>query len=726
MMSHPAFLESPTMPSKPRARRSAWRPIDIDTFLVGAAHYPEHVDEAVWERDAARIAEAGFNVVRMGEFAWNLFEPQPGQYEFDLFDRAVALLGRHGVKTILCTPTATPPRWLTAAHPEILRVDARGVPHRHGSRQHVDTVHPLFREHSRRITRVMAEHYRDDPNVIGWQTDNELNTSCSETYSDAAEAAFRSFLEQRYATIEALNQAWGTRFWAQTYDDFGQVELPRPFTPVASNPTHRLDYHRFLAEATAAFQRDQVEILRAVNPGWFVYHNIGAINDIDMRGPFSEDLDFLGYDVYPFLFDELLRHGHAHCQALALDWVRGAAGNLIVPEQQSSFGSQPGFATVAPEPGEMRRMAFSSVARGVDGVLFFRWRPAHFGAEIYWMGVIDHDDVPRGRFEEAKRFAGEIGRIAPEVLGSSVHLDVGIAGPDFVNEEAHKAYALGLPTPQQAAVPVHGHCYTRGIACGFVHPEDELNRLKVFIVPHWAVWDPAWTGPLERFVRNGGTAIIGARSGAHTLDNHALRVAPPGELAALTGVTVEGFGPLATPGGNGVSAQFEMSRGVVVPPDRPAESARRRYELTIGNTALQAGHWFERLSLRDGTEAIGRWTSRFLAGEPAITSRRHGRGRVIYAGTYFTPELTDALLGRVLPEAGVAPLVPGLPEGVEVSLRRAGDRELLFLQNTRAEPVTIASVPAGRDLLSGAATGRDRFELGGYGCAVLRLAPTPR
>jgi len=699
---------------------SAWRTLALDRFLLGVAHYPEHVDESFLERDAQRIADAGFNVVRMGEFAWNLFEPRLGKFEFGLFDRAIAVLGAHGIGTILCTPTATPPRWLTAAEPEILRVTAAGTPHRHGSRQHADTTNPRFAEHSRRITRAMAEHYRDNAHVIGWQTDNELNTSFSESFSPAAEQQFRDFLVRRYQSIDALNRAWGTSFWAQSYDSFDQVSLPYPMTPVASNPSHLLDYHRFLAQATAFFQHQQVEILRATNPDWFIYHNIGAIRDLDMRGQLATDLDFLGYDIYPFLFDERLRGGHAYLPAFHLDLVRGAAGNLIVPEQQSGFGSQPGFATSVPEPGEMRRMAFSSVARGVDGLMFFRWRPAHFGAEIYWMGVLDHDDIPRARFEEAKRFAGEAARLAPDILGTTVHLDVGIAGPDFDNEEALKTYSLGLPAPQNAAMPLHRHCYERGIACGFVHPEDELHRLKLFFVPHWALWEPRWTPMLERFVESGGTLVVGARTGAHTPDNQMIRETPPGSLRALCGVAVEGFGPLPPEGAPGLdNSHFVLPTSVAA---IPAESSRREYTLSLHGQGFRAACWYERLVPDAGTEVLGRWSSRFLDGEAAITMRTVGRGRAVYLGTFLTPSLTEALFSALFDAAGVKPLVPALPKGVEVTLREAPGRALLFLQNTRVDPVEVTGLPEGTELLGDAPVRDGRLSLEGYGCGVIRSA----
>lgn len=702
---------------------SAWRTIDTDRFLVGVPHYPEHVDESYWDNDARRMAEAGFNAARLGEFAWHIFEPREGTFDFDLFDRAIEGLGRHGVKTILCTPTATPPRWLTVKHPEILRLDVNGRTTSHGSRQHADTSSPVFRDYSRKITRALAEHYRDNSHVIGWQTDNELNTSMPESYSHSALKEFQAYLQDSYKSVDKLNFAWGGDFWATAYDDFSQIVFPQDFAPTFPGPGHLQDYHRFLAFSTARFQHDQVEILRAVNPDWFIFHNLGGLRDIDFRGQFSTDLDFAGYDIYPFLYDEFFRIGdHARIQALHLDVCRGFSGNYIVPEQQSGFGAQPGFCTLTPEPGEMRRMAMSSVARGADGVMFFRWRPAHFGAEIYWMGIIDHDDVARRRFDEARQFATEMTALKDKILGTWVRMDVGIAGSDFDNQEAHKTFPIGLPSPQDDATLLHQYCYGRGIACGFIHPEDDLTKLKVFYVPHWVIWKDSWTERLEAFARDGGTVIIGARTGTRDTNNHVIREAAPGRsLSSLTGVRVEDFGRLAAPGANGLFSTMTRSGGLVIPPDRPAESSRRSRRFSLGNQDLEAAHFYENLAVDADVEAIGIWSNRYAEGTPVITSRSLGKGRVLYVGTYLTEDLTHQLAARTFAQAGITPLVPDLPDGVEVTLRENADRRLLFVQNIKAAAVEVHGVPPGRNLLDDAKPVTATLTLSDYGCAIIEL-----
>lgn len=708
---------------KPAAPISVWRPIETETFLLGAPHYPEHVDESYWDRDARRMAAAGFNTVRLGEFAWHIFEPRENTFDFDLFDRAIEGLAKHGIKTIMCTPTATPPRWLTMHYPEVLRVDGNGRPTSHGSRQHADTSSPVFRTHSQRITKAMAEHYRDNPNVVGWQTDNELNTSESRSYSEVTRREFQKYLEGRYVEIDALNFAWGGSFWATAYQNFDQIVLPFDHAPSFSSPGHVQDYHRFLAFATARFQHDQVQILRATNPGWFIFHNLGRLDDIDFRGQFSTDLDFVGYDIYPMLYDEMQRTGgHAEIQALHLDICRGFSGNFIVPEQQSGFGAQPIFSTMTPEPGEMRRMAYTSVARGADGILFFRWRPAHFGAEIYWMGIIDHDDVPRRRYEEAKQFAGEINGMKDHILGTHVRMDVGIAGGDFDNQEAHRTYPMGLPSPHDDALILHRHCYKRGIACGFVHPEDDLSRLKVLYVPHWLMWKDEWTARVEEFARNGGTVIFSARTGSRDTNNHIIREASPGNsITALTGVVVEEFGRLAPLEQDGLFPLGGRYGANAVREKFPAESAGRRYTLQIGNQETTAAHMYELLSLADDVTPLGTWSNRFAAGQPAITSRNVGKGRAIYVGTYLTETLVDILQADVFAQAGVEPLLADLPAGVEVSIRESDSVRLLFILNTRDEPATLAGLPASTSLVADGPLTGGTMTLPAYGCAVLKF-----
>jgi beta-galactosidase GanA len=99
---------------------------------IGAAYYPEHWQEEHWAEDIRLMRAAGLTVVRMGEFAWSSLEPAQDQFQFDWLERAIAQLSEAGIATVLGTPTAAPPAWLTQACPQTLAIDETGRRVQHG------------------------------------------------------------------------------------------------------------------------------------------------------------------------------------------------------------------------------------------------------------------------------------------------------------------------------------------------------------------------------------------------------------------------------------------------------------------------------------------------------------------------------------------------------------------------------------------------------------------
>ena len=213
---------------------------------LGVCYYPEHWPETSWETDAREMRELGLDWVRIGEFAWSKIEPRPGHFEWEWLDRAVSVLGEAGLKVVMGTPTATPPRWMLDKHPDMIAFDVNGRPRKFGSRRHYCFSHDGYRGESVRITELLGERYGDNSYVRAWQTDNEYG--CHETivsYSPAAALAFRSWLKEKYQTADALNKAWGNIFWSMEYSDFTQIDLPN-LTVTEANPSHVLDFRRFL------------------------------------------------------------------------------------------------------------------------------------------------------------------------------------------------------------------------------------------------------------------------------------------------------------------------------------------------------------------------------------------------------------------------------------------------------------------------------------------------
>ena len=646
------------------------RPTNLKQFYYGSPYYPEHWDENTRASDPERMAAAGWNMVRMAEFAWDLMEPQPGQYDFSLFDRTIQRLGEKGIVTMLCTPTATPPRWLTYAYPEMLREDENNVPLQHGSRQHTCYSSAVLRQHSQRITRVMAEHYRDNPYVVGWQTDNEINCQFPECHCGSCQEAFREYLRERYNNdIRALNQAWGAAFWAQTYTDFNQIETPKQGKPTHPNPSQVLDYYRYISWSVTRFQHDQVQILRQVQPRWFVTHN-GLFRHIDYRGQFTRELDFIGYDVYPFF--NYTPGTRPFSQAFNLDQARAWSGNFMVPEQQSGPGGQSNYFHDTPEPGEMRRMAYTSIARGADSLLFFRWRTARFGAEEYWCGVLDHDNVPRWRYSEAAQLGEELKRVGPAILGTHVFVNIGIAAADQEVYAAHIAQPLGLPSPADMAAQAHAFFLQRGYAVGCVHPSDDLSDLDLYLIPDWALFNPDWVANLIDWVNRGGVLVIGARTGIKDSHNHVIAQTPPGVLTHLAGVTVEEYGKQNAPD------------------ERPLW-------IYLPTGECQTRHWYEVLQpVKDeDVSVLATWKGRHLQGKPAVTVRRAGKGVVIYVGSFLTGDLLEALFPEIEHHREITQLWPFITGKIQVVRRQDADKELWFFINPGDEPAEIEKTPPG-------------------------------
>jgi len=650
------------MTNTPRHQRSSRLP----KFLFGTPYYPEHWTPEDRFNDPELMAAAGVNVVRMAEFAWDLMEPRRGAFDFSLFDETITRLGARGIDTILCTPTATPPRWLTAENEEWMRVAADGRRMAHGSRQHCCTNHKGFRAESERITRAMAEHFAENPHVIGWQTDNEFHCHFSECYCAACLAGFRVWLQKKYGDIATLNRAWGTAFWALTYDDFEQIVLPYHDRPTYTNPSQNLDYLRFLSDGVCEFQRGQVQVLRATQPRWWITHN-GAFDHIDFWR-FGEDLDFMAIDIYPAFEPD---HVNKYTQgAITAEKARSATGTFIVPEQQGGAGGQRSYFHPSVVPGQMRLWAYQAIAHGADGMMHFRWRTCRFGAEFNWYGILDHDNIPRRRYREFAQEGAELQRIGGKILGAPVLVHAAILCEQD-QDEAHVTMHHGFGGPAIQRRLAYRALTASHFPVGFVNAADSFDGLKWILIPSFPLMDADLAARLRAFVENGGVLIATARTATRNRDNHMISQTPPGLLSDLFGMTVEEFGKLGIP--------------------------------ALKLDAIPAGEVFEILQPR-GAEVLARWNAANAAphaapGEPAITLNRVGKGAAIYVGTHLTEENTPALI-EFFTRYGDLTSLAQANEQVEITCRHATDRRLHFVLNHGTVPAPVTGLPAGIELLT--------------------------
>lgn len=656
-----------------------------DTFLFGVAYYPEQWDESDWEPDAQRMRECGVNAVRMGEFAWALMEPSEGHYDFGLFDRAIATMARHGIKTILGTPTAAPPKWLTQKYPEVLHVFESGRPANDQSRRHYCYNSAVYRRFSRGIVEALARHYRDNPDVVGWQIDNEFNNENRECFSDSCRVAFRKWLREKYGTLDALNSRWGTRFWSQLYSDWDQIDLPFR-TPAYHNPALMLDFKRFISASVTEYAGEQIGILRRERPGDFLTTN-GAFKNIDYHA-FSRGLDLHAQSNYP-TFMEAPRYP----TGAALTLVRGFNGRMMIIEQLTGPAGQT-YLLRTPRPGEIRLWALQAVAHGADGVLHFRWRAARRGAEEYWYGVLDHDNVPRRRFEEFKKEGHELQTIGPALLGSRVDSEIA-AIKDFEAEWVFDHQYLTSETDVGATFTALFQAASElRYNIDFVGPAADLAQYKVVFAPQMVLTDDALAARLRRFVEGGGTLIMSAHSAIKDRDNAIIASAVPAGLTELFGVELDSYQTYQPPSRDQNAVQFAESDAAV-----PVRVFGEVLHATTGRV-------------------VGRWRRDSLQGMPAATERAAGKGKAVYYGSLFNVESARYLMRRYAGEQHVQPLVTGMPPAIEVTRRIKGTREYYFLLN-HGETTAALSPGAGFvDLATGKAA-PPTFTVGAFDYRVL-------
>ncbi|HEY0791012.1 MAG TPA: beta-galactosidase, partial [Chthoniobacterales bacterium] len=605
------------------------------TFLYGVVYYPEQWPEARWDTDLARIAETGMNVVRMGEGAWSVWEPEEGHYDYSVFDRALELCGRHNLGAIMGTPTYTPPAWLTERYPEVLRASYDGTRLAHGSRRHYNYTSATYGDKARAITEALARHYQSHPAVIGWQIDNELNCHLDVSFAESDHQAFRAWCRQRYGTLDALNQAWGTAFWSQTYTDWGQVCLPKP-TVTYQNPSLLLDFYRFTSASAVRFAAAQYEILKRIAPHQFVTHNaFHGMKKVDLPRLVQEAVDFLSYDSYPAfqVCDVTLpRHFRDRFQSRYLAKVRGVSRKFLVLEQQSGPSGQiggllngnPDYLHPTPKPGQMRLWCWNSIANGADGLIYFRWRSLPYGSEAHWNGLLYHDERNSWRLKEAKQLGAEIERLSPILLGTECAPPAALLY-DFDNEAHAEIESFTGRHREAAELAVYQALSERHLAVdrrdlATIHNGSDLARYKVVFFPHAHILTGDDAGILQRYVEGGGTLVFGCWSGYRDRNHWCYDAAGRAFYEQLVGARVADFTTVAP--GETSSMRFHQAESSVAAPT---------FNEVLAIEGEQAG-------------ALAAYASDYYAGQPAVTLNRKGQGRVVHFGTFFNHENVVALL----------------------------------------------------------------------------------
>ena len=671
----------------------------FDHFLFGGDWNPEQWPEDTWEHDLDMLEDAHINEVTINVFSWALLQPAEDRYDFSMLDKIVALLVKHDFNIVMATGTAALPGWMVRLHPETIRTEQNGTRHVFGGRHNFCPTSPYFRKASRALAAHVAERYAGTSGLVAWHVCNEYGGGGGLCYCDHCAEAFRTWLKNKYGTVEALNKAWCANFWSHTIYDWGDVVPPVSYGDGISDAKCvvsglQMDYRRFQNQAQLACYTNERDAIRAYDAATPITTNLmGTFKDLDYF-EWAKEMDVVSWDNYPGMDTP------PSFTAMCHDLMRGIGGNKPfmlmeqTPNQQNWFP----FCKVK-RPGEVRKLSWQAVSHGADAVQFFQMKQSIGGCERFHGAVIAHDGTEQSRvFKETAALGGELDRIGKRIMGSEIRAKVAIMfdWQSYWSLEGCVGPTAGFSYPNEVH-RFYRAFWRRNVPVDIIEsttPLDKLKQYDLVVAPALITVLPGVAETLESYVSEGGSFITGYMAGIH--DEHDLVVPGgyPGKLRDLMGVWVEEIDALAPDETIEVHGDAVDAKGEIVASIIHREGARR-------------------LAAYGGGE--------FYAGHSALTVNTYGKGKAYFVGTPLDETGMSAFMAPIIKELGLKPL--DTPEDVSLSVRYGDDgvRYAFLINNSESDKrLCLDELNGGVELLTGHVVDGP-VELKPYGVNVIEL-----
>ncbi len=642
----------------------------------------------VWQEDLRLMQKAGVNLVTLGVFSWASLQPAEDSFTFDWLDQIMDLLAEQQISVCLGTGTAAQPAWLSAAYPDVLPVNAWGLRHQHGTRLNYCPTNVHFRRLSQQLVLTLAERYRHHPALLLWHVSNEYGPSC---YCDHCALRFRTWLQQRYGTLEELNRRWVTAFWSHTYTSWEQIQPPSQLGE-RSIQSLQLDYLRFLSAVNLECYRELATILHGLTPQIPVmtnFHGLQSQLDYFSWAPYQ---DIIAWDSYP------AHNDHPSSSAFYFDLMRGLKGGqpwLLLEQTPSQI--QWKQENPLKRPGMMRLQSYQAIAHGSNSVMFFQWRQSRGGEEMYHGAIVSHAGHEHTRtFQEVAALGAELRLVAADLCTARLHARVALlmSWPNWWTVENPHVPSQNLHYLEELQY-FHQALWKRNITVDVISPDDTLDGYDLVLAPLFNQVSEAQGLAIESYVEQGGTFLTGYFSGIVDEDHLAWVGGSPGPLRNALGIWVEEFDPL---------------------PEGATNTLVSTPEALDWQGTYQCERWCEVVHL-EGARVLSVFGTDFYAGSPAITEHAFGAGHALYIATRPDAACLDALIDRLQKQLGIMPALYA-PEGVEVTQRQGAQETYTFLLNHLPTAQHVALDQPMRDVLTQQTYGQE-VRLPAWGVVLL-------
>ena len=637
-------------------------------MLLGVDYYPEQWDISIMEEDLANIKELGSNVIRIGEFAWHLMEKEEGKYDFSFFDTVIKKANEYGLKVIFGTPTATIPAWLVKKYPEILSEFENGEKRTFGGRHIYCFNSEVFYKYSEKIIRELANHYKDEKNIVAWQIDNEFGHEGSdECYCPKCHRAFQEFLRNKFNnSIDELNKTYGTTFWSQEYNSFEEIPVPKK-TITTHNPALRLDWERFRSKSIVDYSNFQVELLKSIIPDCVVIHDFpgGGLDKHVDYSKVAQKLNVVAFNNYP-VWGGQKEPIPPHEIAFGLDYIRGLKReNFWITE--AIMGAQGHDITgFLPRPNQAKMWSCQGMARGCSSLIYFRYRGATKGAEQFCYGILDADNKKRRKFYEVKDFFHNIIKYE-DILEHPIKSKVAIVYDyDSLASFRIQKQSILLDCHQEMK-KFYKPFYDSNIMVDIISEDKDFSEYKILILPVMIIWKRELTEKVKEFAKNGGIVVMTYRTAVKDIDNNLT-------LGEMLPVGYNDF----------VGAYVEE-----------IESLQEYNSLDLEgkgffNGIKGKGGIFRDMLVSKGAEVLFRYNDKFYDTFSAVTKNSYGKGKVYYIGCSPEEAILKLIVDDILNSAELQKTLS--PDNVEIVVRGNGDKQIKIYINHNDYEVKVENI----------------------------------